>query len=88
MKLISRLIKHMNAYTNQIIQLIFLIHIQSNQNTLKLKENNNVLENFGFYKNKKSTLEEQNIKEDYRNLVSKSLDIKLCIKNNLLGYIS
>lgn len=45
------------------------------------RENNNLLDNFGSQKDEKLALEELNIKKDYINLVSKSLNIGICDKN-------
>ena len=39
--------------------------------------------NFGPYEDENLKLEEQNIKRDYRNLGSKSLDIESCAKDGL-----
>lgn len=46
-----------------------------------LGKDDNAWENVELYKDDKS--EEQDIKRDYRNLVSKSLDIRSCIKDGL-----
>ena len=50
-----------------------------------LGEDDNIFENFGLYENEISILEEQKIEGDYTNLVSKSSDIRHCIRDNLLG---
>lgn len=52
-----------------------------------MKKNNNILMNFVLYKNKKSILEKQNIKKDYKNWINKSLNTRIYIKNSLLEYI-
>ncbi len=44
--------------------------MQFEQNTPILGEDDNVSRNFGFYKDKESILEEQDIVEDHKNLVS------------------
>ena len=46
-------------------------------------EDNNLLDNFGSYKDERPVLD---IKEDNINLTSKSLDIRSCIRNILLKY--
>lgn len=60
--------------------------MQPKQNTPILEENNNISENFEPDKNKKSILEEPEIKRDNKNLGSKSLDIKSHVRDNLLKY--
>lgn len=50
------------------------------------RENNNILNNNELYEDEKSKLERQNIENNYKNLISKSLDIKSYARNNLLGY--
>lgn len=52
-----------------------------------LEEDNNLSKCFGPYKDEKCKLDKQDIKRDHRNLVSKSSDIRSCIKNNLLRCI-
>lgn len=47
------------------------------------KRYDNTLDNFGFYVNKKSILEVQDIKGDYRNLMGKSSDTESHKKHNL-----
>lgn len=88
MKRINRCIKYINAYINQIIYQVFFIYIQPNQNISILRKDNNVIEIFWPYKDKKSTLKKQNIKKDHRNLMDKSLNIKNYIKDGLSGYTS
>ena len=44
-------------------------------------------ENFGLYKDEKSTLEEQDIEKNHKNLGSKSFDTKNYTKNGLAGCI-
>lgn len=51
-------------------------------------KNENISENFGFYKNEKSLLEEQDIEKDHRNLIGKRLDIENYAFNSLSEYIS
>lgn len=85
-KLISKLIKHINAYTNQIIQHIFPICIYPKQDILRLRKHNNVLGYFEPHKNEKYILDKQDIKKDHKNLISKNLDTKSHAKNNLLEY--
>lgn len=53
-----------------------------------LKKYDNALYNFGLYVDEKFKLKEQNIKKDHRNLVDKSLDVKIYTKNCLSGCIS
>lgn len=73
----------MNIYTNQIIKQSFLIYMQPKQNMLISRENDNTVEYLGLHKNEKYILDEQDIKEDYRDLVGKSLDLGSCAKNSL-----
>lgn len=53
---------------------------------LILEKNNNVLKNFGPYKDKKSILEKQKMEKDHKNLIGKSLDTKSYAKNSLLKH--
>lgn len=46
-------------------------------------ENDNLSDNFGPYKNKKSTIEELDIEEDNIDLVGKSLDIESRVRDIL-----
>ena len=46
-----------------------------------VKKDNNISNNFGFYKDKELILEEPDIKEDNIDLQSKSLDIRSCARN-------
>ncbi len=48
-----------------------------------LKKDDNISENFEFYKDENFILKEQDITEDYRNLVGKRLDIRSHIKDSL-----
>lgn len=48
-------------------------------------KNGYISNNFGSYENEKFTLEVQNIKRDYRNLVGKSSDTESRAKKSLLG---
>ena len=74
MKSTSGLTRHMNACTSQFIQQVLPICMQSKQDTPMPGEDDNALENFGPYKNEESTLKEQKMERDYRDLVCKSLD--------------
>lgn len=78
----------MNTYTSYIILQVLLIYILSKQNILVLEENDNILDHFRPYLDEESILKEPDIKKDYRDLVSKYLDIESHIKENLLGYTS
>lgn len=81
MKSISRPTRHPNTY------LSLLLHIQPNRNSLILAKNDNA-SNYFMYHNKDKYLlgnEEQNIKEDQKNLIYKNLDNK-SVKNMLLKY--
>lgn len=49
------------------------------------EEDDNASNNFRLYKNKKSILEKQNIEDDPRDLVYKSLDTKSQAKDMLSG---
>lgn len=49
-------------------------------------ENDNTSDNFGFYKDEKFVLEQQKIEDDYKDAVSKNLDIKSHVRNILSGY--
>lgn len=57
--------------------------MQPKQDTLILGEDDNTSENVGFYEDEKSTLEEQDIEEDHRNLVGKSSDTESCVRDDL-----
>ena len=57
------------------------------QNILILREDYNILENFGPHENEKSILKEQDIEGNHKNLINKSLDTKNYAKNDLLGCI-
>lgn len=48
-------------------------------------EDDNTSDNFGPHLNEESILDKQDIEEDYRNLISESLNIKTHIKDSLLG---
>lgn len=48
-----------------------------------LRENDNALENFWLHEDEESILEEQNIKRDYRDLVSKSLNTGSRVRDGL-----
>lgn len=50
-------------------------------------EHNNISDNFQPYIDKKSTLKEQDIEKDHRNLVDKSLDTGRYIRDNLSKHI-
>lgn len=67
----------------QIIQQVFSIHIQLNQNIPMPREDNNALENFVPHKDKKSILEKQDIKKDYRDLIGKSSDTRSHARDDL-----
>lgn len=51
------------------------------------KKDNNALEYFEFYADKEYVLNKQDIEENYKDLIRKSLDIKSYTKNNLLKRI-
>lgn len=51
-----------------------------------LRKDNNIAENFGLLE--ADELKEQDIETDHRNLVCKSLDIRSCAKDDLLGHIT
>ena len=87
MKLTNRLIKHINPCISQFIQQVFLIFMPPKQDTPMLRENDNTLENFVPYKDKESTIENQEIEKDHRDLVGKSFDIRSCTKDCLSGHI-
>lgn len=61
--------------------------MQTKYKMLIPEENDNSSEDFGPYENKKSTLEKQDIKGNYRNSIGKSLDIWSHIKDGLSGLI-
>lgn len=65
------------------VQQVFPIHMKPKQDTLMLKQDNDASENFGFYKDEKSTLEEQDIERDYIDFVGKSSDIGSYTKDML-----
>ena len=78
MKLTYRLTRHMNTCTSH---QVFPIHKQPKQDTPILEKDDNALENFVSYENDES--EEQDIKKDHRNLVGKSSDTWICIRDGL-----
>ncbi len=84
MKSTHGLTKHKNIYTSH---QVFSIYIQSKQNTPIPGENDNISGNFEPYKNEKSTLEEQDIKRDHRNLVGKSSVTESHVRDDLSGCI-
>lgn len=51
-------------------------------------ENDNISDDFRFYKDEKFILEQQKIENDYRNAISENLDIKSHMRNILSGYTS
>lgn len=62
--------------------------MQFKQNISMPAENDNVSENLGPYKNKKSILKEQEMEGDYRDLIDKSSDTKNRARNGLSGHTS
>lgn len=64
-------------------QQVISICIQLQQNMLIPREDNNILEIFGLYKNDK--LEKQDIEADHRNLIDESFDTKSGAKDGLSG---
>lgn len=50
------------------------------------RKNDNTLDNFRFYEDKKSILEAQDTKRDYRDLVDENSDTRNRTKNSLSGY--
>ncbi len=71
MKSIHRVIRHMNICTSQ--QVIPLL-MQPKQDTPILGEDDNTSGNLGPHEDEESTLVEQDIERNYRNLVGKSSD--------------
>lgn len=51
-----------------------------------MKKDDNMLENFGPYKNEEFILEEQDIKGNHKNWIGKCLNIRSYIKDSLLKY--
>ena len=80
MKLTDGLTRHMNACTGQIIQQVFLPHMQPEQDMPMPEEDDNVSDNFGFYKDEKSTTEMQDIERDHRDLVGENSDTRSCAR--------
>lgn len=58
--------------------------MQPKQNIPILKENDNLLNNFEPYINKKSALERLNIEKDNINLIYKSLNTRICAKKHVV----
>ncbi len=85
MKSIYELTGHINTYMSQ---QVFSIYLQPKQDIPIPGKDDNISENFGPHEDEESTLKEQDIEEDYRNLVDKSLDIGSCTKDSLSGRIS
>lgn len=65
-------------------QLVFSICMQPEKDTSIPQKDDNISENFGRHEDDKSTLEEQNIKGDYRIMVGKSSHMRSRVKNGLL----
>lgn len=82
MKLTRELTKYLNACIS------LLLYIQPNRNILMLVEDDNILDYFINHKEEKYPLsnKRQNINEDQKDLIGKSLDNE-SIRNILLGYI-
>lgn len=70
-------------YISQNIQQVFPIYMQSKQDILMLKKDNNTLEYFGPYKDGKYILDQHDIEKNHNNLVGQSSDTGSCAKNNL-----
>lgn len=51
-----------------------------------MRKDNNLLNNFRPHKDERLTLKNDNIEENYNDLISKSSDTKIFIKVNLLRY--
>lgn len=85
MKSTSGLTRHMNTYTNPIIQQVLPIQIQPKQDMAMLEKNNNTSDNFRSHEDKESILKEQNIKNDYKDLVSKKMNTKCHTREMLSG---
>ena len=60
--------------------------MQSKQDTPMTREDNNVLEKFGPYKDEESTLKEQEMEGDHTNLVGKSSNTGSRARNGLSGH--
>lgn len=52
-----------------------------------MNEKNFASKNLRSYKDENCILEEQKLEKDYKDLIGKSLDIKSCIRENLLKQI-
>ncbi len=59
--------------------------MQPKQDMLIPEDNKNTSENFMPHEDEKSIFLEQDIEKDYRNLVGKSLDTGICVKDGLSG---
>ncbi len=60
--------------------------MQPKQDTLIPGKDDNTSENFGPHEDEESKLEEQDIEEDHRNLLGKSLDTRSHVRDGLLGH--
>ena len=76
----------MNACTSQFIQQVLLSFMQPKQDMPMLRENDNLSENFGSHKGEKSTLEEQKMEGDYKDLVSKNSNTGSRARDGLSEY--
>ena len=76
----------MNACTNQFIQQVFPIRMQSKQNMPMPAEDDDVLENFEPYEDEECTQKAQKIEEDHKDLVGKSLDNESHARDGLSGH--
>ncbi len=76
------LTRHINTC---ISQQVFSIYIQPKQNIPIPGKDDNTSRNFGPYEDEKSTLKEQDIEGDHKNLVGESLDIGSRTRNGLSG---
>lgn len=85
MKSTSGLIRHMDAYTSQIIQQGLPIYIQLEQDIQIPGEDDNVSKYFRPYKDMEYTLDEQDIKSNHRDLVDESSELESRSRDSLSG---
>ncbi len=82
MKSTYGLTRHMNTYASQ---QVLPLHMQPEQNNPILGEDDNTSGNLGSHEDEESTLEEQDIEGDHRNLVGESSDTRSRVRDGLSG---
>lgn len=74
----------MNPYTSQIMQYSLPVKMwQPKQNMPMLEENDYTLDNFQHHEKEEDIVRQQDIEEDYIDLLSKSIDTGSCVRDIL-----